>query len=333
MAVLIRIFGMIFLSLFLLAQATGASAGDPPLKKARFVPQWVPQAQFAGYYVAFHKEIYRKHGIDLFILPGGPGQSPRECLEKGEAHFTTLWLATGVQMRAQGIPVLNLAQILQRSALMLVAKKASGIERVEDLNGRKVGLWGALFRIQPMAFFRKFNLEVTVVPQSYSVDLFLRDGVAVASAMWYNEYHTILNCGIDPGELTTFFFQDYGLNYPEDGIYALETTWMEDPALCRAFVRASLEGWRYAFDHPEEALDIILMELERAHVPATRVHQRWMLDRMKDLMISRSAPGLPPGRLLSEDFYRVADGLKGFGLIERVPDFASFCRVCTDDEP
>jgi NitT/TauT family transport system substrate-binding protein len=66
---------------------------------------------------------------------------------------------------------------------------------------------------------RKYDLTVQVVPQSFSVNLFLRDGVDVASAMWYNEYHTILNCGIDPDELTTFFFHEHGLNFPENGIY------------------------------------------------------------------------------------------------------------------
>jgi len=66
---------------------------------------------------------------------------------------------------------------------------------------------------------RKYDLTVQVVPQSFSVNLFLRDGVDVASAMWYNEYHTILNCGIDPDEPTTFFFHEHGLNFPENGIY------------------------------------------------------------------------------------------------------------------
>jgi NitT/TauT family transport system substrate-binding protein len=324
--------GILAVVLLFLMPGWGA-AGERPLKKATFLPQWVPQAQFAGYYTALEKGIYRNHGIDLAILPGGPGRSPGECLERGTADFTTLWLATGIEMRAKGVPLVNIAQILQQSALMLVAMKSSGIEKPEDMEGRKVGLWGAVFRIQPAAFFRKFKLNVVVVPQSFSVDLFLRGGVAVASAMWYNEYHTILNAGVDPEELTPFFFQDYGLNYPEDGIYVLEKTFDRDPDLCRAFVDATLEGWRYAFDHPDEAVAIILGELEKANIPATRVHQRWMLDRMKDLMVSRDNPDLAAGSLLPEDYHRVAHGLKAFGLIETVPPFTEFYRVCGNERP
>ena len=331
MAVWVRILTIIILFLSFLEPAALARAEDGPLKRARFLPQWSPQAQFAGYYVAFHKDIYKQHGIDLYIQNGGPGHSPREYLEKGKTDFTTLWLATGIQMRAQGVLVVNMAQILQRSALMLVAKKARGIETVADIDGHKVGLWGSIFQVQPMAFFRKFNLQVTVVPQSRSLDLFLRDGVAVASAMWYNEYHTILISGIDADELTAFFFHDYGLNYPEDGLYALESTWREDPTLCQAFIQASLEGWRHAFDHPEEAVDIVMTEMERAHIPATRVHQRWMLDRMKDLMIPADDPDRAPGLLIPADYERVAQGLQALDLIDGVPDFSSFYRACSHD--
>jgi hypothetical protein len=67
--------------------------------------------------------------------------------------------------------------------------------------------------------------------------------------MWYNEYHSIINAGINPDELTTFFFFDYGLNFPKAGLYTLETTLNGDSAKIHAFVRASIECWNYAFAH------------------------------------------------------------------------------------
>lgn len=316
------------LALFLLLLPFAVGAQEPGLKKATFIPQWVPQAQFAGYYTALDKGIYQKHGIDLEILPGGPDHPGDEALEDGRADFATLWLSTSIPMRAQGIPVINIAQIMQHSALMLVAKKASGILEPRDMNGKKVGLWGPVFQIQPRAFFEKYDLDVQVVRQSFSVNLFLRNGVDVASAMWYNEYHTILNCGLNPDELTTFFFHEHGLNFPEDGIYALESTRERDPELCRAFIEASIEGWEYAFEHPTEALDIVMANLKRAHIPATRVHQRWMLERMRDL-IRPEGSTLPMGALRREDYLRVAEGLMENGMIETIPSFETFHRSCT----
>jgi len=297
------------------------------LKKATFIPQWVPQAQFAGYYVAFQQGIYRKHGIDLTIITGGPDRSSGEYLKDRKADFATLWLSSAIQMRDQGIPVVNLAQTMQRSALMLIAKKSRGILRPEDMNGKKAGLWGPIFQVQPKAFFKKYNLDVRVVRQSFSVNLFLRDGVDIASAMWYNEYHTILNAGLNADELATFFFHEYGLNFPEDGIYALEETYVKDPELCKAFVQASLEGWRYAFEHPKETLDTVMMNLQRAYIPATRVHQRWMFERMKDLMLPDD-PNVIMGLLKPEDYLRVAGGLMENDLIRKIPTYPAFYFNC-----
>ncbi|MBW1707204.1 MAG: ABC transporter substrate-binding protein [Deltaproteobacteria bacterium] len=318
---------ILFLVLFLFV-TVDVRGDDRPLKKISFVPQWVPQAQFAGYYLAHERGIFKKYGIDLTIIPGGPDNPPLDLLKNGKADFVTLWLSTGIQMRAKGVKLINIAQMMQRSALMLIAKKSSGVKTPRDMNGKKVGLWGPIFQIQPRAFFKRYNLKVKEIRQSYSVNLFLRDGVDVTSAMWYNEYHTIINSGLNPDELTTFFFHEHGLNFPEDGIYILEETFQKDPDLCKAFVKASIEGWRYAFAHPEEALGIVMKNLKDAHIPATLVHQKWMLERMKDLMLPQDARN-SVGRLLAEDYNRVARGLLNNGLIKEIPDHTSFYRKCT----
>lgn len=150
--------------------------------------------------------------------------------------------------------------------------------------------------------------------------------------MWYNEYHTILNCGIDPDELTTFFFHDHGLNFPEDGIYVLEETYKNDPELCKAFVLASIEGWRYAFDHPDEALAVTMRNLKKEHIPTTRVHQKWMLERMKDLILPEKGNDSEMGGLKPEDYSSVARGLKSIDLIDSAPGFTSFYKTIRDKD-
>jgi NitT/TauT family transport system substrate-binding protein len=317
---------ILFIALFFKSVSGGAD--ETALKKVSFIPQWVPQAQFAGYYVAYELGIYKKHGINLIIVPGGPDRSPSDFLESKKADIATMWLSTAIQRRVHGVKLVNIAQIIQRSALMLVAKKSSGISTPEDLNGKKVGLWGADFKLQPQAFFRKYNLNVNIIPQSQSVDLFLRDGVDVASAMWYNEYHIILNSGLNPDELTNFFFNEYGLNFPEDGIYTLEDNFQKNPSLYCAFVKATIEGWEYAFAHQKEALNIVIKYMTEVHIPANRVHQEWMLERMKDLILPLDTH-TPIGTLLPADYDRVARELEESGLIKEIPDFDSFYMECS----
>ncbi|MCX8021499.1 MAG: ABC transporter substrate-binding protein [Syntrophorhabdaceae bacterium] len=316
------IFSLIFcLSLFFLAPPV-SWAGD--VKRASFIPQWSPQAQFAGYYVAYDKGFYKKHGIELNLIEGGPERASAMMLERKEVDFTTIWLSQAIKLRSRGVRLINVGQVIHRSALMLVAKKARGILSPKDINGKKVGLWREEFQLQPLAFFKKYGLKVQVVPQSYSINLFLRDGVDVASAMWYNEYHMILNAGLNPEELTTFFFYDHGLNFPEDGIYTMEKTWREDRELVRSFVKASLEGWLYAINHQEETLKIIMKYMHKANVPANIVHQRWMLARMKDLLIPDEKDGSFPFILNRNDFSRVCGILKESNLVKNLPDYNDF---------
>jgi NitT/TauT family transport system substrate-binding protein len=315
-------FGIVWLMMSLLVIPLSAQAKSG-LTPCIMIPQWSPQAQFAGYYVAMEKGIYRKHGIRMTILKGGPGRPALEYLRDGRADFAVQWLTTAIQRYDEGIRLVNLGQVVPRSSMMLVAKKTSHILKPSDMNGKKVGIWEGDFAIPPRAFFKKYGLQVKEIPQSYTVNLFLRGGVDVASAMWYNEYHTILNSGIDPDELIVFPLCDYGLNFPEDGLYMMEAAYKKNPGLAAAFVQASFEGWQYAFDHPDQALDIVIRYMREANVPSNRAHQKWMLSRMKNLIMSTDG-SMPTRKLNTTDFNTVAQYLLHDGLIGKAPDFSTF---------
>ena len=137
------------LMIITVATASLSAAAERTLKKATFIPLWSPQAQFAGYYTALDKGIYRRHGIDLTIISGGPNYPSSEYLRNGKADFAVIWLTTAIQERASGVKLLNIAQIVQKSSMMLIAKKSSGITTPAEMNGKKVGLWGGAFAVPP----------------------------------------------------------------------------------------------------------------------------------------------------------------------------------------
>lgn len=299
---------------------------DAGLKKVAMMPQWLPQAQFAGYMVALDKGFYRQAGLDVTLMRGGPSEPPMEAVRSGRATFCSTWLSKGIQQRAAGDPILNIGQIIQQSALMLISKKEKKIETAKDFEGKKIGIWEGDFRIQPLAFLRMNHLTANIVPMYGTINLFLKGGVDAISAMWYNEYHTILNSGLERDELNLVFFRDNSeLNFPEDGIYCLEKTYEDDPQTCEQFVQASLKGWRYAFHHADEALNIVMKYTDEANVGTNRAHQKWMLDRMHDLIMPAGSEG-DFGKLDPKDYSRVGNVLQDLGFIRTVPPFDEFYR-------
>lgn len=321
----------LILAVLLLSSGIALQAADTEADPAVFVPQWEPQAQFAGYYIAAEKGFYARAGLAVTVLRGGPDQPIGRLLKEGRADFATTFLASALKQRSvEGLPLVNIGQMVQRSSLLLVARKSSGIHSPANLNGKTVSLWPD-FAVQPKALFRKFGVNPRILPQGATINLFLHAAVDAASAMWYNEYHVLINSGMEPNDLTVFFYDQFGLNFPEDGIYCLAPTLKQNPEFCRRFVQTSVAGWQYAFQHPEEALDIVMRQVAAANRPTNRVHQRWMLNRMKDIM---QPPGAPPiGTLKESDYLRVAQEMKNAGQIDTFPAWKEFYENCALDTP
>lgn len=259
-------------------------------KTVRLALQWYPQTQFAGYYMAKEKGFYAENGLAVEILHGDADSDSLERVRSGKAEFGTAFLSTAMEHRSKGHPLVNIAQIVQRSALMLVARKDSGIKSISDLEGARIGTWGNTFEIQPKSLFLRENLHVNFIRQSPSFELFMRGGLDATLAMWYNEYYRLIAYGLNPDEMTSFFFSNLSLNQPEDGIYCLESTLKDSPDTVASLVRASVQGWEYAFAHPEETVDTLLDIMKKQKVRANRAHQTWMLARMRDIiMVDRQA--------------------------------------------
>jgi len=304
-------------------KAPGPSQTPAPaaeLRNVTFLPYWVANAQFAGYYVAKEKGIYEKYGMDVEIIPYEPFYTTSQMIQRGTIDFAASWLLNAIEIKASGVDIVNIAQFSTRSSLMLLTKKSSGINTLQDMNGKKAGIWTG-YELQPRALFKKYDLNVEIVPIGSTNNLFLRDGVPITNANWFDEFHSIINAGYNPDELNIFFFADLGLNFLEDGIYCLAEKRRQDPRLCEDFVAATAEGWRTVFDDPEKAIDIVVDYARKRNLPVNRAHQRWMLDRYRDLYY-------PEGKfstvLAEKDYLFCAGVLKDSGQIAAIPAFTSF---------
>jgi NitT/TauT family transport system substrate-binding protein len=289
---------------------SASARSQAALKPVTLILHWMPQSQFAGYYMALEKGLYRDRGLDVTILRGGPDRDPVEYLQTGKADFATLFLTGALVARDQGAPIVHIAQIVNTSNLMLIAHRAAGITSLDDLQGRRVSLWSPQFSTAFEGCLKANGVQAVEVPQYYTVNLFLRHGVDACSAMAYNEYHTLLQSGMNDEEMTKIYMRDMGFDFPEDGVYCLDETLAGDPETCKAFVEASLEGWRYAGEHPDETLELVMAKAREAHVPTNLPHQRWMLETILDSILPEAGDPWRLGELLPDAYVHVVATLQ-----------------------
>ncbi len=291
----------------------------------RFMPHWLHQAQFAGYYMALEKGFYESHGLDVEILDGGPAFPAGKVFENNLADIGTMFLSGAIELSDAGMPLVNIGQLSKKSALIFVTRKSDSINSTEDFNGKRIGVWRSDFQELPLAFIKKYGIEAEIVPVTSTINLFLSGGVDIMCVMWYNEYNQIYLAGIDYEDMNAYFFFDYGLNFPEDGIYCLASFYKDNREACRNFVKATLEGWQYAFANKDEALDKVLEWMKKRNIPANAAQQRWMLNIMEKVYTEKD--GTLNARLNRQSFIQTGEVLLESGSIQRMPDFEKFNKT------
>lgn len=249
--------------------------------------KWVPQAQFAGYFVAADKGYYKAQGLNVTIKAGGPDIAPEQVVASGGAQIGIDWLSALLVAHDKGLPLENIAQIFQASGMRLIAFKSTGITSVAGFKHKRVGVWFAGNQYQFEALMTKYHMSppskyMTVVSQPFSMDTFLNHSLDVAHAQTYNELGVVYEHGIKPSQLRIWDYNKLGVSILEDGLFA-DAKWAGGHRnLVVKFLRASIQGWRYAIAHPAEA-----GQISYNHAPAgttTLAHQKYMATEVAKLI-------------------------------------------------
>src|SRR5450830_967707 len=250
------------LTLALAAAGFAAQAAD----KVTVQLKWVPQAQFAGYYMAAAKGFYKDAGLDVTIKPGGPDIAPTQVIAGKQADIVVDWMPSALAAREAGVPLVNVAQVFNQSGLMLTCKKSSGVTSPKDFKGKTLGVWYGGNEYPFLNWMGKLGLktdsDIKILKQGFNVDPLLQNQAACISTMIYNEYWQVVDAGVKESDLVTFFYEDQGVASLEDGLYVLESSLKDKAFVAKMgkFLKATFKGWNEAVKNPEEAAKIVVAQ-------------------------------------------------------------------------
>lgn len=148
----------------------------------------------------------------------------------------------------------------------------------------KIGNWGLGNEYEILALLQKYDLPTTYLSQDFTMDGFDQDDITLASAMSFNELGLVINDydgGYKYGDTVgTIDMNDEGVAMLEDNIFCTKEFAKNNPNTVKAFVYASMKGWKYAVENPEEAAQIVF----DAGSSVSSDHQLYMAQQVAKLV-------------------------------------------------
>lgn len=283
---------------------------DPQPQVIDFQLRWHHQFQFAGYYAAVEKGYYREEGFDVRLHEAAPGRTPVEEVLAGRAQYAES-NSEILYARLQGKPLVALAAIFQHSPSVLLSLRDAGIYSAHDLIGKKVMLLNARTDADFHAMLLREGIKhdaIDIIPSSLDFEDLISGKVAAFNSYLTNEPFILKQRGID---FTVINPGTYGIDFYSDILFTTEQEVKQHPERVEAFRRATLKGWRYAMDHPDEIIELLITKYQ---VPKSREHLQFEAQSMRELILPDliEIGHMNPGR-----WQRMADAFIDVGLGNR----------------
>jgi len=296
------------------AASSGNAPSAPPHDQVSLGVGFVPNVQFAPYYVGMEKGIYADNGIDLEMSYG----FENDYLKLVGVNETQFMVGSGDQVvlgRAQGLPVRYVMNWYTRYPVVVFAKVEQGISAPIDLAGKTIGIPGpfgasyvALRGILEAAGLSEQDIQLESIgfTQAAAVS---EDKVQAAVDYAVNGPIVLQQAGITTSQIA---LDDY-LVVPANGLVTNETTLADNPDLVRRMVNATQQAIAYTLANPDEAFAITLTYVPDAG-GENEAANRAVFDA--SLPYWTPAAGQTPGATNLADWQAAAEFMQQIGLVD-----------------
>ncbi len=241
------------------AAATVGPASAQTLDKVTFGSNWVAEAEHGGFYQALADGTYRKYGLDVTILPGGPNANNRILLPVGKIDFyLSADTLQGFDAVEQNVPTIEVAALFQKDPQVLVAHPDQGIDKFEDL--KKLTLFVSREGMSTYYQWLKADFgfkDDRVKPYTFNPQPFLADKKSAMQGYVTSEPFAIEKEGKFKPKI--FLLADQGFGAYSTLIETRRDLVEKKPDLVQRFVDASIIGW-YNYVYGDNRLANVLIK-------------------------------------------------------------------------
>lgn len=250
--------------------------------------KWVHQAQFAGMYIAKENGLYKKAGLNVHIKEFDFVTQPVDDLLTGRCDFALMSAEEFLTHVDQGKDFVAVAAFYQQSPYAFATLKNSGIENPADFVGKKLGTKAG--KVEQRLAYELLLTEYGIPKNKVEI---------IEVGFGTKEIEDLVQGTVDVIDLyrtdQSYFFEKdavaYNLIRPErfgvtvfnDVLVVRRDTLDEYPDMVKAFIEATLDGWHYALDNKQEAIDVTMEYITDPNYKDVE-YQRYILENSEPLI-------------------------------------------------
>jgi len=315
---------IVILVLFLFSSSNSFAA---PLKKVSLQLMWLDQFEFAGFYMAKEKGYYKDLGLDVEIKKFTHQTNVLDNVLAGDAQFGISSSSLLIE-KSLGKDILLLGAIFQSSPVVLLGIESSNLQSLEDIKNKKVMInKEETFYVTLQTMLKSKNINISdleIQDHSFDINDLINKKTDLLLAYSTNEPFTLQERGY---KSKIFNPKDYGFDFYEDFIFTSKAFQEKNPKVVDDFYKASMKGWKYAFENTQEVATLIFNKYN-----AQKKSLDGLLYEAQEIKKLALVDNIEFGTITKEKLKLIETSYKIMGLLKNDLDFSSLIYTTNDEK-